>query len=193
MSKPSQHAVEAAESLFKRWIKTSSAGKETAILMVATEIQLATDKVTASLGKERDEARAALDRQRENYIKLCNAVLGEGCSTSDMKDIAAIAKDHRERLEKAEARVEELQIVNSDFDKTVAEVATFKANDLSIDKYYEMQSQVENTEAACAKMRQPLADMLFFCEDYLKSHTHPGVSRLVSDAKEALGTPPDGN
>lgn len=48
------------------------------------------------LQKQRDDARDAHARQQANYIQLCEAVLGEGCITSEVHDVVAIAKRHRE-------------------------------------------------------------------------------------------------
>ncbi len=45
------------------------------------------------------EAEDALSRQRANYIELHNAVMGEGCHTSEVHDIFAIARRHREESE----------------------------------------------------------------------------------------------
>jgi len=43
------------------------------------------------------ELENAFGNQRDNYIRLYEAVLGEGCETSDMKDVESIARDHREK------------------------------------------------------------------------------------------------
>lgn len=43
-----------------------------------------------------DEAMNAHARQQANYIQLCEAVMGEGCTTSDCKDVVPTANRHRE-------------------------------------------------------------------------------------------------
>jgi hypothetical protein len=43
--------------------------------------------------------------------------------------------------------------------------------------------------AQTAQLRDPVNTAIVFLEDYLRSQTHPGVSRLVSDLKAALSTP----
>lgn len=44
-------------------------------------------------------AESAHAIQRANYIELYEAVLGEGCATSDVKDITGIAMRQREQVE----------------------------------------------------------------------------------------------
>ena len=56
---------------------------------------LTRDEIEAHI-KEFDEVKSAFERQRRNYIQLYYSVIGEGCTTSDVKDIDAIAKAHRE-------------------------------------------------------------------------------------------------
>jgi len=42
------------------------------------------------------------------------------------------------------------------------------------------------SKASVKPLVDALQNMTFFCEDYLRSNTHSGVSRLVSDSKKAL-------
>ena len=55
------------------------------------------------LERELNEAKRAHQLQRENYLALYDAVMGEGCIASEFHDVVAIAKKHREdcdRLQK---------------------------------------------------------------------------------------------
>lgn len=63
------------------------------------------------LERELYDARDAHKRQANNYIDLYNAVLGEGDTTSDVKDINAIAARHRESEAKLNICVAALQVV----------------------------------------------------------------------------------
>lgn len=54
---------------------------------------------TRKLERERDEARNAHKIQQANYIELYEAVMGEGCHTSEVHDIIEIARRHREESE----------------------------------------------------------------------------------------------
>lgn len=61
----------------------------------------------SELESELAELRKAFELQRRNYIDLHDAVMGEGCTTSDVKDICAIARElrkDRERIDWLNAR-----------------------------------------------------------------------------------------
>lgn len=50
------------------------------------------------------------------------------------------------------------------------------------------QDRIAQLEAACALKDKVINDVRFFLQDYLKSVTHPGVSRLVGDCYDATTT-----
>lgn len=50
----------------------------------------------------------------------------------------------------------------------------------------ELTSRLEASERANSEMREALKPIMFFLQDYLKHTTHPGVSRLLGDAHDAL-------
>jgi hypothetical protein len=61
------------------------------------------------LERERDEARMALKHQSQNYISLYEAVIGDGCTTSDVKDVNEIARQHRAERDQLRKVCDELR------------------------------------------------------------------------------------
>lgn len=61
------------------------------------------------LRTELAEARRSFELQRRNYIELCEAVLGDGSTTSEVKDICAIAKEARRDKERAEVTIDAMK------------------------------------------------------------------------------------
>lgn len=124
------------------------------------------------LQKENARLAAELARVKAGAAKLREALSGilsdphDSCPMCDFGKLRNPEKSHWPECQYAKAR------------------AVIAYSDERL--WLETRSDLERVKLQMAAMRQALRPLVFFAEDYLRGTAHPGVSRLVTDAKAAL-------
>lgn len=136
------------------------------------------EELAEKLERERDEARQALKRQSQNYISLYEAVLGDGCTTSDVKDVNEIARQHRTERDQLRNEISTLETRHAAVMLLTQSVVDENTQLRKVaDELYKNLSYVSS--------EQPENDIL--CADGFTMSFHKG-SPLHEEMKAALST-----
>ena len=113
----------------------------------------------------------------ETFEAIARELLGEN------KRLLARVKELEHCRDNYASRLNEMK---SELDKSLKDQSrAWECHEHAMNRESELKSQLHQRDTALVKARECLLHECVFLEDYLRHHTHPGVSRLVSDNRES--------